>query len=394
MSTEELRRRVHAATDTIDVPAPNTGALLARARRSHRTTLRNRLVLAVVAVLVIGVAVTFAVRSADEPPVVEDPDLVDGSAQALAALAIQELGLDPGARAVGLADGDDYMSTSIVTTPDGGRNDVTWLSASVVRIPDGADISTESCADGDLECVAVPVDGGEVELRWAPAVDGSGPPPVGGWLRMHYVDATHRVGANLEFHSDQIDGDPRTLDLQFSVPQLADLVADHRFGFGTTAELAGAELPGWEVSTNGTFSPTARDLAMRGDVEAIVSRHLGPARVEESSDGHGIDLDLTVDGLPQIDGIHLAPGGVGASCEPDETRARCDSWHVPSGEVTLLWDFAGEPDEVAFAVWLQGEDFREVSWVDPSYPGGDPRKVDLPVTVDELVALLGDLEIE
>ncbi|QYJ04956.1 hypothetical protein KUV85_04510 [Nocardioides panacisoli] len=394
MSTEELRRRVHAATDTIDVPVPDTHDLLVRGRAARRQERRGRLVLAAVAVVVIGVAVALAVQRATQPPVADRSGYVEGSAQSLAALVIQRLDLPSDTRAVGITQGAARTSIGVdLPAEEGHPDDVPSLDASVRWVPKSFVADWTPCAGDQGRCTAVDTDRGEVELTWAPTdAPANDDFVVSGYLTVAYVDVDTQTLRDLTYRSMAIVGDPRDLELAQSVEELAGLVADERLDFETTPELAAAELESWTFSQDGTYTPGGElDLTVAGDPTKIVTRHLdASAEVEESFDGLGVELDVSAADLePAVVSVYVEQGGAaGARCGGDPT---CETWRVDGATVGLAWD---DGPQAGFRLWLQDTDeYHDLIWEDPTYPGGDPRQVALPVTVDQLVALLQDLDL-
>ncbi len=69
----------------------------------------------------------------------------------------------------------------------------------------------------------------------------------------------------------------------------------------------------------------------------------------------------------------------------------CDGWKVDRGTLTLVWQLEVEEEDpgVVFAVLQRDGEFARVYESGPTITG-DPRGLDLPVSVDEMVEIVED----
>jgi hypothetical protein len=424
MSTEDVQREVHAVLDTVEVPPADPVTLLARAQRSRSRRTRRSWMAVAAFVVLLGVAVTLVVRGSGAAEVVDDPDAhVAGTSQALAALAIERLELDPDVSAAGLPGGMDDSGNGLgaqVTTNTGSDRDAAgglpFVAEGLMVVVD--DEGEKICNDQRGGCVALSTPRGDAWLAWetgrdeSVAIDGS----AAGSGAVYGVVWRDPVTDDFEmvvYFGADFEGDPRDADLPVAVDDLLGLLTDERFGLTTTQDLVDVELAGWndlpygvdldvdaEGLPEGSGSDTVDD-PLAGDVAAMVEAHLDltPVRVSGwafSEESAGADVRLP--GTPRP-WLMLE---VQADAEGGNTMPRCGAgmtdecatWDMPAGTVRLGWRSqasAGVPQMVEVSLAESGELQRAtLMFFDGPELTGDPRDLELPISVDQLVALLSD----
>ena len=178
--------------------------------------------LAAVALLVLAGAVTWAA-------VRRDTAQAPATRQALAAVAVDVLGIEPSSYEPDL----DLPYGVRVNWHPGGSADAHALYLDIQPDDAVAGACEEDCATWD-------VDGDEVRMTWQDASVESDP----GRVELTYAaDGELR---SLAYHGVEISGDPRRSDhLPVPVSELVEVVTDERFASTTTQQVADVELEGW-----------------------------------------------------------------------------------------------------------------------------------------------------
>lgn len=181
------------------------------------------------------------VGSDDEPGAGSGVDGgVPATAQALAAVTVEVLGIEP--TSYELPDDDEELGAALRLDPDGdGWGDYLRVSVRGAGEGDGGDDPDESspCAE-NYECADWSDHGGRFHLSWQEEEPEEDPGIV--YLSFRVGDEVRGV----VYAGETINGDPREEDLPFSVEgDLVRLLADERFSRTTTRELVETELPGW-----------------------------------------------------------------------------------------------------------------------------------------------------
>jgi hypothetical protein len=426
-------------------------------------------------VFVAGVVAAAVVGRTVVPGVAErSPAFVPATDQALAALAVEVLELDPDIAATGsflsIDDDDDLLGAHLQTDPAAG-----YLGRGLY-LGIAEDTEDDLCDDFTDGCATLTTPRGDVTLSWMiedddPAEHLAGPEEAEDpFLRrptaMYGVSWIDPDTDDLEYilhQGDAFEGDPRDAEVPFPVDDLVRLLTDERFGRTTTQELVDVELPGWmtvpdlddfdrddfdpddfnpddfdpgdfnpddfdpgdfdlggfepggsdadgfdldgfdldgfEARFDLSFEPSKNPLA--GDVTALVEEHLGvtPKKVDGYLVGSRFAVvDIRLPGKPRHD-IHLQvnaernPGPYTKACDAD-AMIICATWQVPAGAVTMTWmtdDTGQEPGLLQLNLKTPAASKTVSLWFVGETPvSGDPRDLDLPISVDQLVALLSD----
>lgn len=238
MSIEEIRRRVHAAADGIEVPPPPAD-LLAHAggsgvrRPGGRRGLGMALLAAASVVAAVGIGAVVVDRTADDPTSVGQSGRVDATGGALAAVALEHAGVRPD-RIEALTEADlrygrGTVGADIRLSPaEGEDGDLLRVTATPGRAP--ADL----CADTD-HCARTESRRGELAVSWSLQVPEEDPGVIRVVLQTD--DAWHMA----YYSGVVIDRDPREIEhLPVSVETMTAIVTDDRFGLRTTPEAVAA----------------------------------------------------------------------------------------------------------------------------------------------------------
>lgn len=253
MSAEDVKQEVHAVLDRVEVPPPDPATLLARAHRSRGRRTRRSWMAVAAFVVVLGVAVTLVVRGSGEADTADDPDAhVAGTSQALAALAIERLELDPGVRAYGLPgdidDSGEWLGASVDIAINRDPGDGPAFLGEGLMVAVG--IGEELCGNELDGCVTMSTPRGDAKLAWVSAPDGPEAidGPAAGSDAMYGVAWRDPVTDDSEFVmyiGGDFEGDPRDADLPVAIDDLLGLLTDERYGLTTTQDLVDIELAGW-----------------------------------------------------------------------------------------------------------------------------------------------------
>ncbi|WP_231251666.1 hypothetical protein [Nocardioides furvisabuli] len=306
------------------------------------------------------------------------------SAEPMTASTLGRLGED----AVGVrvrfrpSEGDDGDLVEVFTAP--------WASPGMREYR-----PLRSCASAALSCARIQ----GVSLRWDTGHPGEDPGSV---MALHRSGSTAVVAS---FAGPMITGDPRELDLPVSVDELVGLVTDPRVAPVTTTEALaqgarfevyddpatpGRDLPGPVLSDPATPATlalltqdhTAWDAATAGPDPRTTPPEVGII-MQFPPQGGWAATTLRVALRPAQRELR------GASLRREARCAESDGC-APSGGALVAWTHAdgADPGSITVTRWRAGVMVR-ASWT--GHPvTGDPRQLDGPVLVEEMVSLAGD----
>jgi len=299
MSIEELRRRVHAAADKVEVPPPPADLLSGNVRRlPGRRGLGVALAAAAAVLAVIGIGAVVVDRDDDRDSARVTATEEKATAGALLAVALDHADVRPSSLE-SLSDADLRYGRGTVggdirfSRSEGDDGELLRVTATPGRLP-------RDLCDTRRTCDRLQTGEGEVVLRWEPYMPEEDPGIVavarqaqGEWHQAYYAGQV-------------IDRDPREIgSLPVSVDDMVAIITDPRFGLRTTADAvaAGEELQiAGEDSEPGTAGGSVDDATPRGmagfvqeQLQAVSSAR--PSTFEEpagpTGEGEGVHVQLT-----------------------------------------------------------------------------------------------------
>lgn len=365
MSLEEMRRRVHAAADKVEVPPPPADLLSGEVRRmpGRRRGLGVALAAAaaVLAVVGIGAIVVDRDRQDRSEQVLSGPQ--KATTGALLAVALEHVDVEP-ASLEALDDSDRRYGRGTVggdirfDPAEGYDGDLLRVTASPGRLPKDVCDRAATCDRWDTEQ-------GRVVLSWVPHMPEEDPGLVtvalqaqGEWRMAHLASGV------------LIDGDPRGIEeLPVSVDQMTAIVTDPRFSLRTTAEAvrAGEELDvageegEAEAQGGDREDATPRMLAgfVQSELEAV--QEARPSTFEEpdgpTGDGEGVHVRLAYG--TELDLLMVT--------EPGERPLACpQGYRCYRGDEGAL--YAWTPRGSDLAIFRDRGDFAVRLWIrDPAF---------------------------
>ena len=255
-----------------------------------------------------------------------------------------------------------------------------------------------SCASGAVDCADIQ----DASLRWSTGHPEEDPGSV---TVLHRSGSTAVVAL---YAGPMISGDPRELDLPVSVDVLVELVTDPRVAPTTTAETLdqGARFEVYDdPATPGRDlpDPVLTDPATPATLALLTQDHTAWAAATARPDPEatppeiGIAMQFPTQGGWEATSLRVAvrpaqrePAGASlrreAGCAESDGCAR-------SGDALVAWTLSDGTDPGAVTVirWRAGVLVR-ASWT--GHPvAGDPRELDGPVLVEEIVALADDPDL-
>ncbi len=251
-------------------------------------------------------------------------------------------------------------------------------------------------------CAAAAVDCAEMQdatLRWETGEPEEDPGSV---IVLHRSGPTAVVAL---YAGPMVTGDPRELDLPVAVDELVELVTDPRVAPTTTAEALehGARFevyddpatPGRDLPDPDLTDPaTPATLALLTQDHTAWAAAAGHPDPEATPPEIGITLQFPSQGGWEATSLRVAVRPV--QREPAEAGLRREAGCAESdgcaysGEALVAWTLADgdDPGAVTVVRWRAGV-LVHASWT--GHPvAGDPRGLDGPVLVEEIVALADD----